>query len=184
MNQSTSQRINRNTGIPRNPQSTIRNGALGRLGKIGNDGFFKMGEKMTSKYANPYRPRIYEFWKLSQLFPFVPNRSHSFRIVPNRSQSFRIVPNRSESFRIGPFRSLTDRQTPRPRYPTIISKSVNSYGFSLGALTVTVSILPPSVLVLLSANMIFTWLSGCPIFTLKTLSAGLVIVVSGALSKS
>ncbi len=58
-----------------------------------------MGVKTTSKYANPYTPRICEFWKLSQLFPIVPNRSHSFPIVPNRSELFRIVPFRSVSFR-------------------------------------------------------------------------------------
>ncbi len=57
-----------------------------------------MGVKMTSKYANPYRPRSYEFCNFSQLFPFVPNRSELFPIVPNRSQSFRIVPNCSVSF--------------------------------------------------------------------------------------
>ncbi len=87
MNQSTSQPVN---------QSTIN---LGRLGKIGNGGFFKMGVKMTSKTATACPPRICEFWKLSQLFPIVPIRSHSFPFVPNCSESFRIVPNRSVSFR-------------------------------------------------------------------------------------
>ena len=86
MNQSTSQLINQSTGN------------LGRLGKIGNGGFFKMGEKMTPKYANPCPPKTYGFCLCSQLFPFVPNRSESFPFVPNRSVSFRIVPFCSVSF--------------------------------------------------------------------------------------
>ncbi len=57
-----------------------------------------MGVKMTSKIVTAYTPRICGFWKLSQLFPIVPNRSELFPIVPNRSESFRIVPFRSVSF--------------------------------------------------------------------------------------
>ncbi len=131
-----------------------------------------MDEKTTSKYASLCPSRTYGFCNWPESAP----------IGPNWPQRFPMVPFGSELARFGPFRSPTDRQT--PRHPAIISEGRNSYGFSLGALTVTVSILPPSVLALLSANVIFTRLSGCPISTLKTLSAGLVIVVSGALSKS
>ncbi len=63
-----------------------------------------MGVKTTPKIVTACTPRSYEFWKLSQLFPVVPNRSESFRIVPNCSQSFRIVPFRSVSFRFVPQR--------------------------------------------------------------------------------
>ena len=74
-----------------------RNGKPCRLGKIGNDGFFKMDEKTTLKYASPCSPRTYGFCHCSELFPIGPNRSHLFPIVPNCSESFRFVPFRSEN---------------------------------------------------------------------------------------
>ena len=74
-------------------------GRLGKIGKIGNGGFFKMDVKMTSKNISACTPKIYGFWKLSQLFRIVPNRSELFRFVPNCSESFRFVPFCSVSFR-------------------------------------------------------------------------------------